>query len=646
MSEAVPEQRPTDATLSGTTELRPESSEVSSLAPTPAPLHRSVWSWTPRKYRIRAIALLLVNLALFSGLCVFTHWLHYGTAIDFRWSSYLYPLRFWGPQTQNLYDFIVSPISVDQTPIHGIVIGLLFAAVLAVPILVAILYNFRTALPFVAAVFLLAHLPWLALTLIGSCVLAAVRPFRMNFRFGSALLAMLPIVLYLLLATRGPSEPVAASISPARNLLLAGPWLLAILSASMMMAVTIFIARAVNYRPDAVAPVMAVMFATPAIIFQVFVGVDELDYRVLETHYGPRSECFEPVQDATDTILSLLHGWTAPGIEREPRRSALLAVWSANPAEQAALKRRVSRRLLLDLMDDRRDAYQACSDFVADHPTSRYLPCVLFIQARALDTRLDQRKLFGESAQRELYTDFPSVQSEPIWTTLLTEYPSSPLAVAARSRVGQLRLRRGDADGALAALSPTSTRPAVPATPTQPVRRFLLRTRPPEGTLGYESDQDLFEAQQLRELIVANRDDPKYGLEPLRALVCLDPHRPEYAEQLLRLGQHYPDSLVYDDLIVRWAETTADRMQMAARLQACLARFPTANAVPEAMFALADLEIQSLGAGDENRRAAGVARLRELVARFDQSCWARRAAERLKMLAPRPVSPSQPAESP
>lgn len=614
------------------------------------PVLTDVWSRTSGRHRYRTLALLLVNLLLFCGLCVFTQWLHTASAFSFSLAAYYEPLRFWGLQTQNLYDFILFPISVDQTPIHGVVIGLLFASIVAVPISVAILYRFRSALPFIAAVFVFAHLPWMAITLLASCVLAAVRPFRMSFRFGAALVGMLPVLLYLYLATRGPSDPLAASISPERKLLLAGPWLLAILAACTMMAAIIFIAHLVNYRPGAVAPLIAVMFATPAVLFHAYVGVDELHYRVLESKYGPRSERFEPVQDATDTILALLHSWTMPGLDREPRRSALLAIWSADPVEQIALKQRISRRLLLDLLDDRREAFEACKNFIADHPTSRYVPNVLFIQARALDTRLDERTLVGETAQRELYTDFPHVESEPIWTTLLEQCPRSPLAVAARLHVAQLRLREGDAAGALAALTvrsgPDESARRSDTQPGPAGRRALLNTRPPEASLGYEPDQDLFEAARVRELILANRDDPQYGLAPLQALAGLDSHRRGYRDQLQRLAYRYPDSALFDNLVVRWARATAERAERAAKLLACIARFPTGDAVPEAMFELADLEVQAFGTNDEARRSAGIARLREVAARWGQSCWAQRARERLRMLDPKLAPSTQTAVSP
>lgn len=616
-------------------EPRPDLAEVT-----------DVWSWRARKYRIRATVLLLLNLALFCGLCIFTHWLHVARLFDFRLTTYLAPLRFWGEQTANLNDFILFPISVAQTPVYGIVLGLLVASIVAVPISVAIIYRLPNAFPFIAAVFIFAHMPWLAITLLASCVLAAARPFRMPFRYGSALLGMLPFLLYLYLATRGTSETLAASISPERKLLLTGPWLLAVLAACTMLAVTIFIARLVNYRPGAVAPIMAVMFATPAILFHTHVGVDELHYRLLESDYGPRSERFEPVQDAAEQIFDLLHHATHPGAPREKLRAAFTAVWSARGEELDAMKRRIARPLLTEVLDGRRDAYEACSAFIGDHYSSRYIPNVLYIQARALDTRLDERKLMGGSAQRVLYTDFPHVQSEAVWTNLVTQYPGSPLSVVGRLRLAQLRLRKGDADGALAALIPAARPVVQPEVQTPPAVRRLLYAEPPESSLDFEPEPYLFESQRLRELILSNRDDPKYGVEPLRRLAALDPQRPLYSDQLQRLASEYADSLLLDNIVVRWASAHADRQRRASQLRACIRRFPGGDAVPEAMFQLADLEIHAFGTEDPNLRTAGINRLWEITARFPQSCWARLAVDRLQLIEPGFSPPTQPSVKP
>ena len=266
-----------------------------------------VWSRTEPKYRRRAFLLLGVNLGLFCGLCAFSHWLHVGRLIDFSWESYVAPARLSGEGTQNLNDFVLFPISVVQVPMHAVVLGLLFAAIVAVPMIITMLYRLGAALPFVAAVLVFGHLPWMALTLLTSCVLIRVSPFRYSFRFGSALLGMLPVLAYMYLATRGtPDEMFYAS--PTQKSLMAAPWVLAILAACAMIAAALLVSRAVNYRPGAVAPMVACMFLVPVAVFHAQVGADELQYRVLEREFGPRARRFEPVRDAQADIHSVVSG--------------------------------------------------------------------------------------------------------------------------------------------------------------------------------------------------------------------------------------------------------------------------------------------------------------------------------------------------
>jgi len=603
-----------------------------------------VWSRTQPKYRVRAILLLLLNFFLFCGLCAFTHWLHVGRAFQFSPSSYVAPARFWDARSPNLNDFILSPINVVDVPVHAIVLGLLVAVMVALPIAIAILYRLPCALPFLAAVLVFAHMPWMAVTLLISCLLACVRPFRMSFRFGSALLGLLPVLAYLYLATRGGGDRLAAYGSPTEKALLLAPWLLAILGASLTLGVVLLIARVVNYRPGAVAPVLAVMFGAPVVLFHTAVGADELAYRVLEAEYGPRSKRFEPVLKSRETqsaILSLIYSEIENSSFQGQLRSDLMAFWSLRPERIRELKRTVSRRFLAMFLSDRRAAYEACDEFIANYPDSRYVPCVLCMQARVLDMRLDEVKLGGEEPSRELYTDFPHVQSEQTWLKLLKQYPESPFAVQAGLCLGALKLRAGKVDEALDHLRFVLAHPAAqPDRPaaTQPRRRGLLSRPAPESTLDFQAAPYVREARRLAELIAANRNDPRFGDTPLVELAALDPRRARYLEQLQRLAERCRGGLLYDNLVVRWAAALPELNQRAAALEACLRALPEGDALPEALYRLAGLEIQALGAEDEARRARGVARLHEIVARFPDTCWAEQAAERLEVLEPGAVA--------
>lgn len=597
-----------------------------------------VWSRTEPKYRIRAMVLLFVDLVLFCGLCVFGFWLREARLFDFSWDSYVSPARFWADHSPNLNDYILEPISVERTPVHALVLGLLVAALVGIPIVIAILYRFVFALPFVAAVVIFAHMPWLAFTLLGSCILASVRPFRMRFRFGSALLGMLLVLAYLYLATRGGSDQFSAA-SPIERTLLAAPWVLAILGACAMIALVLIIARIVNYRPGAVAPVVALMFALPLVLFHLRVGVDELAYRVLELQYGPANRRFAVDQSPQETqrrIRALFHEWTGRGEEFSGQ--ALDSLWAG---DVDYLKRLVREAWQASFSAERFTAYEACKRFISDHPRSRYALSAHYLQARVLDTRLDERKLAGAAPRIEYYTDFPHPQSETAWSTLLGAVERTPLAVPAGLRLAQLRARRGEIDAALDALEIArrcDARLESAALATRPSAADLLAAEAPEASLLLERRADRIAIRRLAALLRENRDDRRGGDLPLQQYLSLDEHRIGFAEALLALAERFPESKIRDNVLVRWAIVQADAARREAALVAlCGALTPGDDALPEALFQLASIELQSIGPDAAARRTRGAARLRDVVARFDQSVWAVEAGERLRLLEPATV---------
>lgn len=588
-----------------------------------------VWSRTEPKYRTRALVLLLINLGLFCGLCVFTFWLRAARPFDVSLASYVSPARFWAPGP-NLTDFLIEPISVKDTPLHAVVLGLLFGAIFTVPIVISILYRFVSALPFVAAVLVFAHMPWMAFTLLWSCVLASLPPFRMKFRYASALVGLLPVLVYLILAGAGTGDLGVAS--PTEKTLMAMPWVLAVLASAVMIAICLQLAKFLNYRPGPVAPIVSIMFAAPVVLFHVGIGVDELDYRVLEHAYGPRSRAFEPVQDPRPKLRQLVLSIARNDELYKLYLPDFLAALQGEPFPNPRL---VLQYFVVEFMADRARAYQACRNFVADHPKSRYVPEVLFIQARVLDTRLNERALLGRTPSRELYFDFPHVQSEKPWSDLQRQFPDSVLSAAAALRLAQLRLREGRIDEVLALLSEQHARRAamLRGRPTsQPVVEPLLARTPPEEALGFEVEPYLREAWRLEQLVRNNKDDPKYGDAPLVALASLDPHRIRYAQQLLRLADAYSDALLFDNLMVAYAVTLPSPRERATVLARLAARLGDGDAQPEIQVSLANLEIQSLA--DEASTARAMQRLRRIARGPADDYWSDEARRMLRIYEP------------
>lgn len=620
--------------------------ETASIASAPARRIVDVWSRTEPKYRLRAYILLLVNLVLFSVLCAFTFWLRTARVLDFRLESYIEPARFWETQAPSLTSYVLTPIDLQRTPVHGAVLGLLLAAIVAVPIVTSILYRLGCGLLFVLCVLIFAHMPWMSVTLLLSCALACLPPFRMNFRFASALLGMLPVLLYLLLATRGTADQLGPYAAPTHKQLLAAPWVLAILAACGMMGLVLVIARIVNYRPGAVSPVVALALVVPMVLFHTRVGVDELTYRILEQEYGPGSQRFAPLVDPRARIQAQIHRSTARDAPVDPYQEAL---FEALGGRTEPLRRRIFHLLLTEFLADRAAADEACRRFLADHPTSRYVPCALYIQGRALDARLDERRLADSPPTRELYSDFPHPQSESCWRVLLESYPDNPLATAAGLRLAQLRWRRGEIDEALKVLETVLSRArqhltrAAAAAPTG----GLLRRALPESSLGYDPSLHLFEARRLQELLLANRHDPRYGDEPLVELARLDPRRPRYVEQLMRLDARYPQAQLHDNILVLAATARPDGALRAAALEGLLATLPDGDARAEAMFRLADWEMQSPEA-DARRRQEGLVRMQEVAHRYAETCWGAAAAQRIALVrqAPGPLAAERSAGPP
>ena len=247
-----------------------------------------VWRWTKPKYRARSVILLLLNAVLFAGLGIFTLWLRID---EFRpFSTERYWELWWeafdptADEQTTLIDFLVYPIPVDQVPMMMVIVGLVLASLTAIPILVSMLYRFPFSLIFTAVIAFVAVVPWLALIVTLCCWLVRWRVLQFSFRFATALISLLPLVGYYVLATRNASG--IEHLRPIETAKLYVPWVLALIAACVLMAIVLMIAKLVNYRPGAIAPLLAVMFALPVVLFEVEVGRNELHYRVIESRFG------------------------------------------------------------------------------------------------------------------------------------------------------------------------------------------------------------------------------------------------------------------------------------------------------------------------------------------------------------------------
>lgn len=605
---------------------------TSDPAADPAPAEfMDVWSRSGQRYRIRATILLGINILLFAGTASFTYWLRSGEFFapirDGYWDSIAQAFSGVGNPDVSLAAFLVEPISIDTVPMQIPIVGLLMSALISIPILVAILYRFWSSLPFIVIIGLIAVMPWLAITLLVSCVIASVRPFRTKIRFMSAMLALIPAIVYLVLAWSGTREVVVGRVDPVDRIKFVAPWVMAIVASALVFAIVLAIARIVNYRPGAVTPLLALMFAIPVIMFESYVGRDELYYRLLLK----LDQVAFADQDARLGLLSTAEAdWES--LPRPSRtRSRALEMNQKDWLFQIAPD---LGRCQDDLTEKRDEVRRRCEWFLHQFPYSPYTLNALFIHARATDLRLDVIE-FKEHRWIRYYDTIPHPESRLSWEKIAFNAPKSPMAAMALLKISRIEARDCDVDRALnrvRRLLREFDRLEVPLPESPPATELLLGRPRQESGLNIDLEPILLSATWLRDLLENNADDPVYRTDPLcgierdrpgtpYGLLDLDPRDEQYAESINLLLRAFPNAKLEDNLELELATLVSPPLERAAALRSVYERYPKGDAVAEALLRQA----VALREAKEAQQAAIV--LARLVADHPDSVWARQAEE-------------------
>jgi TolA-binding protein len=595
-----------------------------------------VWSRAASKYRLRAIVLLVINTVLFAGLGCFAYWIRTGVLFAFLESGYWSQLgqTFLPRGDATLANFVLFPLRLDLIPMHGVVVGLLLAALVSIPILVSILYRFASCIPFLLIVAFVAVMPWLAITLTGACILASVKPFRFRFRFASALLGMVLVMFYFYGASR-QSAPQVAEYMPAERIKFIAPWLLATLASCLLMGGVLFLAKVVNYRPGVIAPLLVLSFALPVIFFEKYVGRDELYYQLLARHF--QEEFYVPEYNFSEQFERMAYRyWQA---QPEPKQPF--------PVVREVLEFRLA--LELDVKSEvrtefakQRDAINVeCKHFLKHFPDSRYAVNVLYFQGQTLDMRVDLKAFRSKEKVLRYYADFPSDVSEPVWSKVLANAPDSRASKVALYKLAQIEARNHEMDRALAHLDKLISENEaddIRAAQRNAGVAGVLKSAPADDQLKIDVDALDSRARELRDLLRNNARDPLYDDRPLcgsrriepfcGGLLKSDPNHMLYEHNLLALLDAYPRALVKDNVMLLLAMQKVDLDERVRLLNEVIEKHPDGDAVPQAFYRLA-MTWAELGDVQKGRTLC-----ERIIAEFPDSIWADSAREFLRQAAP------------
>jgi hypothetical protein len=520
--------------------------------------HRGSRPLLRRTKPLRAGIFLTVNLAGFAVVCAFWRYVSTGKWIDFS------PAAFLGDLGAPLGQIFLRPLDVLSHPWMILINGLLLGLVVFTPIIVSVLYRLGFAVVFVLMVALLGHAPVLALTLAISIIIAARTPLRSDMPFLAVLLALVPVALYLYIFGIASGDSVA--VPPLQRWALYAPFVVALVAAVAASATVLAMARLTGYRPGVVLPVLAVLLSVPLGLFYWQVGVDELRYALLsdglvggDTLLAPQSlDDFRRDQQAPhqsdQQLLALAEQWLAA------RRNEII---------------------------------RQSDDFLQRHGESPRAPEVAWLRAQARSLVID-RPAF-EAGLLRASAAWPVRKSRADWLVLTSGYPTSPQAILAAWRLGQLALAADRPQEALERL--TSSHRSLAELSAQRAGRDAdqsvmsrLHTVPSDSYYAHAT----FETAKLLWLMRKNNilvDEPT--AEAMASYFRLNPHSMTpgaYRQALDDLASRYETTYFGDNLLLAYALARPDPYERAQDLLVLASA--DNDAAVEANFALGRLTLR------------------------------------------------------
>ena len=509
---------------------------------------------------IPRVAFFALNLAVFCAAGAFWQYLASGQGLDFSLSSYRRGLA------APLGEVLLRPLTVFAHPWMVFVVGVLLGAMLFAPILISVFYRLAFAALFVAAVAVLGHAPVLAAALGVGCLLAAWTHLRSDMPFLAVLLGLAPVAAYLYFFALFGSD--SSAVQPLQRLILAAPFVLAVVVAVVAGAVSLGLARVTGFRPDMVWPVLVVLVAVPVAAFYARVGPAELEYALIIEPLAAGDAVFEPL--AMDT-------------------------WSRQNRTEGLNPQTLQIRIQDDLQLRRQTLIGRCQQFVSRYPGSDRAPAALWVAAQATSLQLD-----GPALQVGLIkcsASYPEPVSAGLWQRLADEYPGSPHASLAYWRLGELAMRRRDVHQAYQHLNKAQEglagRAAAAAGPTSGEWAGEVFTSGPAVPADRYYAEGAFAVRRLVWLMDSNdvlNDVP--SAEALAAYLDCNPHDTGYLEGLSQLAGVYEETHLGDNLKLAVALACPNLYDRAETL-ILLADQPDSDAAIEANYELGRLAMRT-----------------------------------------------------
>jgi len=513
----------------------------------------------------------------------------------------------------DLIDQLLWPLNIFHFPMQIIIIALLMGLLCTIPIIIAQLYNLMYAVPFLAASFLLGHNSVLTLCLLVSCAAVSFEPMRFKSKFVSAIVCLLPEVLYWLLFSRGnPEQDVH------RWAVIYAPWGLAFLISVLILGVVLTVGHVLRYRPGGVMPVFGLMLAGTVILFHYSIGMDERDFQAQVFRYSPGEIPELQNRSIIPQLEQEFNQWQKqfPYLTPELIMSQLRWEWklafgpasvigssdlnNLNEGNPAALAKREAWKVGFA----QANALDHINEFIKTEQHNKRLADALYYLGQLLDLSVDMRTLYEEDALR-FYTDIPKIHSEKYWHEIVDRFGQTEVSIEARWRLSRLAAARQPErisepyhfEKALELLQEADKlcqqklqERKENSHKTSLWNKWLATvfSAPPDTITLDELAALQMKIGQLMMLIKENRSGHPQQEQRLAKFIDLDSHQLNYEDQLktLRLNSSQPDPLI-DNIELAQALLFKDPDAKIVRLTELTRQYPDRDGGVEAMLELA-----------------------------------------------------------
>jgi hypothetical protein len=479
----------------------------------------------------RTITFVAISLGAYAVICAFWHYLSTGNWLN------LNPLSLVDDLAQPLGGLFIFPLDIFTHPWMIAIGSLLLAAMVLVPVAMAVLYRSHYAAAFVIVLLLMAHAPLLAVATALGCMLAARTRLRSDMPFMAICLGLLPAGVCLWIFGFGTMD--AAANMPLRRLVLNAPFIAAFVLAVVAAAIVLLLARLTSFRPGVMWPVSLALLAGPMSLFYWQIGPAELEYSLIANRLAPGDAVFASVRVGEKDGQELYE------------------------------------RLSESLPDRKTELVAACNTFLSRHGASRRAPAVLWIRAQCASVQIAPRL----DADEIHYTaEYPMPElCRTSWQALCDTYDYSPQAALACWRLGQIALREGRMRDGEKLLMDASRRLTVLVARHQPreeeseafARMFGQSEPAPDWSYytaallpvkpgNFSADYLLWLMRENNVLSAADSRSADSSAAALRDCLSLDPLQPDYAARLGELAKLYAPSAMGDNLALAAARAAGD----------------------------------------------------------------------------------------